>query len=394
MERSCCRAARGRRAFRIVFIALVLAFRMPAAHALTAHLIGSGTGPLKDHAPGEDLLIGTADDVLVSHPQGVGSNDSGPNTHGAASFALLYGSPGAPFPTWTAGPLFGFDYILFVDGSIDFTPDYAGSTLTDLRVQITGCALRSTAEFGYAGAGPGSRGEAMTTGCTGSGHYDPMTGTASVMLSGTFAAPFDQIPLADQTLTATPGSATIVLRSQLGSSGNAYVDTVLAPLVPANATAVMVVEFTGRTQEATHQDWPSRGVFAAYTTDDLGCAVLGVLPCASTTTTTTTTLLPPCSTFGTCEPALLAALPDPVAASGPARKVARTLRKLEQKAAKSFGRAEIASGKRQTRLYAKTRTLLERLGTVAGRADGRGRLGVPLDAIQAALARVLGVVPA
>jgi hypothetical protein len=371
---------------------LVAALHAPAtALALTAHLIANGTGPLKDHAPGEDLRIGTGDDVIVSHPDSVGTNGSGPNTHGAASFAILNGSPGAPFPTWTNEALYGFDYILFVDGTLDFTADYAASTLSDLVVRITGCALRSTAEFNYAGGGPGSRGEATTTGCTGTGHFDPTTGTASVVITGTFAAPFDSLPLVDQTLTAAPGSATIVLKSSLGSSGNAYVDTVLAPLVPPNTTAVILVDFSGRTQEATHQDWATRGVLAAYTTDDLGCAT-GVLPCTGGSTTTTT--LPLCSQYTTCEPALVAALPDPDAATGPARKVARMLRKLQQKAAKTFARAAFAKAARQPKLYAKTRSTLTRLGDVAAKADGRARLGVPLAAIQAALMRLLAVVPA
>ena len=111
--------------------ALLVFVAPPTALALTAYLVASGSGPLKDHAPGEDLRIGTADDVIVSHPQGVGPSDSGPNTHGAASFALLTASPGGPFPTWSAGLLYGFDDILFVDGTIDFTPDYAASTLSD-----------------------------------------------------------------------------------------------------------------------------------------------------------------------------------------------------------------------------------------------------------------------
>ena len=79
--------------------ALLLPVGRSTALALTAYLIGSGSGPLKDHAPGEDLLIGTADDVIVAHPQGVGPSDSGPNTHGAASFALVTASAGAPFPS-------------------------------------------------------------------------------------------------------------------------------------------------------------------------------------------------------------------------------------------------------------------------------------------------------
>jgi hypothetical protein len=372
---------------------LVAALHAPAtALALTAHLIANGTGPLKDHAPGEDLRIGTGDDVIVSHPDSVGTNGSGPNTHGAASFAILNGSPGAPFPTWTNEALYGFDYILFVDGTLDFTADYAASTLSDLVVRITGCALRSTAEFNYAGGGPGSRGEATTTGCTGTGHFDPTTGTASVVITGTFAAPFDSLPLVDQTLTAAPGSATIVLKSSLGSSGNAYVDTVLAPLVPPNTTAVILVDFSGRTQEATHQDWATRGVLAAYTTDDLGCAT-GVLPCTGGSTTTTT--LPLCSQYTTCEPALVARPAgsgrcDRSGAQGRAQCCASSSRRPRRPS-----RAPRSRRRRASRSSTRRRAApLTRLGDVAAKADGRARLGVPLAAIQAALMRLLAVVPA
>jgi hypothetical protein len=375
--------------FSLAATALLL-IRIPAVLALTAHLVAGD--PLDDRAPGDDLRIGTADDAIVAHPSGVGSNDSGPNTHGAASFALLNGSAGAPFPTWSLSPvLFGFDYVLFVDGTLQFEPDWEASSLSDVVIRITGCGLRSTAEFGYDAGGPGSRGEATTTGCTGTAHLDPMTGTASVVLSGTFTAPFDPIPLADQTLIAAPGHAKAYVRSQVGSSGDLYVDDVLAPLLPDTATALIVVEFTGRTVEATHQDWSSRGVLAAYTTDDLGCASLPLLPCATTTTTT----LPGggCTTFATCEPTLLAALPDVASVTGPAKKTARRLHKLERKAARAMRKSDGASAVKRLRFYAKARTALQRLADAAARADARGRLSVPLGPLQSAVTLLLAVVP-
>jgi hypothetical protein len=371
-------------------VLLLLLLPIPAALALTAHLVTGN--PLDDHAPGDDLRIGTSDDPIIAHPSGVGSSDSGPNTHGAASFALLNGSAGAPYPTWSlTSLLFGFDYVLFVDGTLQFEPDWEASSLSDVVIRITGCGLRSTAEFGYDGGGPGSRGESITTGCTGTAHLDPMTGTASVVLTGTFTAPFDPIPLVDQTLTAAPGKAKAYLRSQFGTSGDAYVDDVLTPLLPDTASALIVVEFTGRTVEATHQDWPSRGVLAAYTTDDLGCASLPLLPCGATTTTT----LPGggCTTFATCEPTLLAALPDVATVTGKAKKTARMIGKLERKAARAMQKADGATAVKRLRFYAKARTALQRLAEAAVRADARGRLGVPLGRLQSAVTLVLGVVP-
>ena len=378
------------RRIRLAALALVL-FPIPAALALTAHLVTGN--PLDDHAPGDDLRIGTADDAVIAHPAGVGSSDSGPNTHGAASFALLNGSAGAPFPTWSIDPvLFGFDYVLFVDGTLQFEPDWNASTLSDVVIRITGCGLRSTAEFGYDAGGPGSRGEAITTDCTGTAHLDPMTGTASVMLTGTFTAPFDPIPLVDQTLTAAPGKAKAYLRSQLGSTGDPYVDTVLTPLVPDTATALIVVEFTGRTVEPTHQDWASRGVLAAFTADDLACAALPMLPCETTSTTT----LPGggCTTFATCEPTLLAALPQVAGATGRTKKTARMLAKLERKAARAMQKADGATAVKRLRFYAKARTALQRLADAAANADARGRLSVPLGPLQSAVTLVLSVVPA
>ena len=61
--------------------------------------------------------------------------------------------------------------------------------------------------------------------------------------------------------------------------------------------------------------------------------------------------------------------------------------------ARVFGKADGAPSVRRLKLYARTRATLTRLGTVATRADARGRLGVPLAPLQAALTLVLGVVP-
>lgn len=365
----------------VLAIAAVLLAAVPAA-ALTANLITAGS--LVSKTPGNDLRIGTVDDTTVASPSGVGSNDSGPNTHGAASFALLRGSAGAPFPTWGSGS--GFDYLLFVDGTITFTTNYNASTPSDLVLDIAGCAMRSTAEFNYNGGNPGGRGEAMTAGCSGTAHFNPGNGAGSVVLSGTFSAPFDSFALANQTLTADPGRATIVRRSQFGTSGNAYVDTVLAPLVPASATAIVLVEFKGRTNEATHQDWASVGVLAAYTTDDLGCT--DVFP----------SLMCPggggCTDAATCETALRGLLPDPAAVSRKSKATATRLRALEKRAANALARARGASRKRQTHLFKQACTALKGLLRLAQKADAKHRLGVPLGSIQSAVTKLEGFVPA
>src|SRR5262249_51214246 len=65
---------------------LVVAGAQPS-WALTAHLITAGA--LVNHAPGNDFRIGTPDDVVSA--DGLGIDDAGPNTHGAASYAFLNG---------------------------------------------------------------------------------------------------------------------------------------------------------------------------------------------------------------------------------------------------------------------------------------------------------------
>jgi hypothetical protein len=373
-------------------VALVLAAGVRSAAALTAHLITDAS--LVNKTPGEDVRIGTDDDEIFTG--GWGPGDEGPNTHGAASFALLYGSSGAPTPTYGTAPYlsYGFDYALFVDGTITFTPNYSRSSANDLVLTITGGSLRSTAEFNYGG----NRGEATSAGLLGVGHYDPTAGSATVQLSGTFSttdgAP--AIALGNQTLAADPGTAVIVLHSSFGSSGNVYVDAVLTPLVPPTATAIVLVEFTGRVDEATHQDWPTHGVLAAYTDENLGCTdVFPALLCPGGTTTTVpggggvTTTTVPCATYAGCEPAVLAALPVPSAVAKKARPTARMLAALEHAASANVARAASATGPKHARLVKRARSGLGRLLAKARAADRKGRLGVALAPLEAAVTQLL-----
>lgn len=376
---------------RSLVCALVLAAGVRPAAALTAHLI-TGTS-LTNKTPGADLRIGTSDDETFVGSWG--PTDEGPNTHGAASFALLNGSGGAPTPTYGVPYIaYGFDYAMFVDGTITFMPNYGRSSVSDLVLTITGGSLRSTAEFGYST----NRGEATTTALLGAAHYNPTTGSASMQLTGTFSttdgAP--SIALGNQTLTADPGQATIVLRSSFGSSGNPYIDAVLTPLVPPTATAIVFIEFSGRVDEMFHQDWPTHGVLAAYTDDNLGCTdVFPALMCPGTTTTTpggggtTTTTTVACASYAACEPAMLASLPAPAAVAKKARPTARMLAALEHTASANVARAASATGRRRTRLVKHAHAALTRLLAKARAADGKGRLGVPLAPLDAAVTRLL-----
>jgi len=101
---------------------LVAVLGVGRSWALTAHLITGSA--LVNHAPGADFRIGTPDDLV--RPGGLGNDDSGPNAHGAASYALLNGDA----PLNDNPDLADFDWALFVDGTLEFTPSYTASTRT------------------------------------------------------------------------------------------------------------------------------------------------------------------------------------------------------------------------------------------------------------------------
>jgi hypothetical protein len=341
--------------------------------ALTAHLI---TAPsLVNHTFGTDLRIGTADDTVTN--AALPPNDSAPNGHGAASFSLLT-VPGAD-------PL-NYAYILFVDGTIEFTPNYAGSTADNLVLTVAGGSLRSTDEFNYP-----SRGEATTTISGGTAQMNPMTGAATVDLTGTFTVNVGMatLSLANQTLTAAPGKAKIVVPAVFGHSGDAYVDQVLVPLVPNTATAIVLVEFTG-TVSSTDPDVngaPSLGVLAAYTTDDLACPGLFGALCSGGTGGG-------CGTIPACRTSLSGTLPSPAtSANKKAKHVAKKLAALSTKADKALDKAAASSGKKQTRAYGRARKALQALLVVAGAADAKGTLGVPLAPLTAAVNALIALIP-
>ena len=213
--------------------ALVALVGAEPSWALTAHLITGSA--LVNHAPGSDFRIGTPDDLVRTG--GLGIDDAGPNTHGAASFALLNGDP----PLWDNPDLNDYDYGLFVDGTLEFTPSYTASTADDLVLTITGGTLRSTAEFSYP-----TREEATTIVTTGEAHTNPLTGAGSVRLTGTFGPEGQTFPLANELLTAAAGGTRIVLRASVGHSGNSYVDehvVIKGQAVPNHVVAMMTLPF-------------------------------------------------------------------------------------------------------------------------------------------------------
>jgi len=102
--------------------------------------------------------------------------------------------------------------------------------------------------------------------------------------------------------------------------------------------------------------------------------------------------LPACADASSCHAALAAALPDPAAVDAKARRTARRLARLFDRATDAMDRAAQASGKKQHRLQSKARNALARITVVAAAADEGGTLGVPAapllqaaDALRAAL---------
>jgi hypothetical protein len=352
---------------------VIVALLSGSAAALTAHLL---THPsLQFATPGPDRRIGTPDDVVVTGATMLGPQDSGQNTHSAASFAYLIGSNVSNFPDDST-----YDYILFVDGDIEFAPNLAASTASDVQLDITGGTLRSTTEFMFHG---GMRGEAQTP-VAGVVHLDPMTGAGTFTLSGHFspAEVGADFVLMSQTLS---GTTTILLADKFGKIADPYLDQ-LVVLLPSNATALILAEVTGHVTEATHQGWPSRGVLVAYTTDALGCvSFLTGVPCSGGGGN--------CASFSECEPPLTAALPPVAGAPKKNKPTAKRLKALATSAHGNFGKATGASGKKQARFYKKACTALKTLASVAGKANGKGRLGVDLGAIQAAVAKLRSFIP-
>jgi hypothetical protein len=345
------------------------------AAAMTATLL---TDPsLVDHTPGPDLRIGTPDDGVLSDD--VGILHSAPNVHGAASYALLSAGP-VPVPGFNPEAN-DYAFVLFVDGTLEFTPDFAASTASEIVVAFTGGSLRSTAEFDHP-----TRGEATTTIAGGSAHMNPMTGEGQVQWSGSFS----QIatPLADEVLTSAPGKGWIVPAPQLGQTGDPYIDDVVTPLLPPDTTALVVVEFTGTVQTDVEccSGFTTLGVLVAYTTEALGCSEL---PCEGSGGGGGG-----CATMETCRARVRDALPDETEAPNP--KTFRAARKLAKRFAKLEGtlaRAATSTDPKQSRLYGKARRQGEALKTTATTLDRKGLLGVPLAALHATIDDLVALIP-
>lgn len=271
-----------------------------------------------------------------------------------------------------------FDYILFFDGTMDLTPNPA-STATTIVLDITGGTMQTTPEFT-----PGRVGGTLTD-LAGSITFNVAQASATADISGQFSDPAFMTTIMSQTVTAGPGNAVAVMRPAFGASGNTYLDGTLTPLLPADAGEAALVEFTGTVNGVVCcTSFGMRGVFALYGT-------------AGAPGATTTTMLPGgggCVSVAACGAALDATLPSTASTDPKVRKTATKLGKIATAGKTKLGQAESASGKQQTKLYKKARSLLNKLLAKARAADGKGRLGVPLAPIEAAVNALLARIPA
>jgi hypothetical protein len=100
-----------------------------------------------------------------------------------------------------------------------------------------------------------------------------------------------------------------------------------------------------------------------------------------------------CASIADCDEIVDAALPDPGAADKKSKKFAKKIVKFERRADKALRKAQQATGNKQARQYKKARTALEQLLNTARQADAKGRLGVPLAALEAAVNGLLALIP-
>ena len=109
---------------------------------------------------------------------------------------------------------------------------------------------------------------------------------------------------------------------------------------------------------------------------------------------TATVVVSLCTSADDCRTVLNAALPDPGAVSGRARRIARRLGALSRKTYAQLAKALRSPGSKQARLHRRAAASLDQLLAVARAADSRARLGVPLAPIEEAAAALNSFVPA
>ena len=321
---------------------------------------------LVNRTPGADFHLGTADDGSAS--TSVGPRQSGANARGAASYLLLKEDGSIP----ANGN--DYDYIIFFDGSLELTLDTAASTAESAVMHIVGGTMQTTPEFT-----PGRTGGTLSA-LSGTITFGVNDGSAAAELSGQFDDPAFTTAIMNQTANAAPGMSTIVMRSGFGASGSAYVDDILTPLVPTDAGQIALLEFTGTVTGvvACCSNFGMRGVFALYRTEGSPGGGGGGGPCA---------------TIDECGAGLHDALPPIDNADPKLRKVAVKLAKLAEAAKAKVEQTAGAPDKKAARLRKSARSKLKKLLAQARQADRKGRLGVSLATLEAAVDALLAQIP-
>jgi hypothetical protein len=100
-----------------------------------------------------------------------------------------------------------------------------------------------------------------------------------------------------------------------------------------------------------------------------------------------------CTTIPACQAVVDAALPDPAAAADKkSRKTAKKIGRFDRKADKKLAKAELKTGNKQAKLYRQARKALDKLLAAARSGDTKGRLGVALAPLEAAVNALLALV--
>ncbi len=241
---------------------------------------------LLNHYPGPDHLIGTTDDIVSDQPANL--NESDPNFPSALSYFTVQ-FPGVPFEQ----DEYVGDVIRFTTGTFDIESTVSkGRTF---NVLITGGTIFGTRANPFIGRSVTTLGEQ-------SGAPDGLSASfGDNQLGGIFdhatmtpdtQGGEDNFAFPDQNIM----SATVVVikKESFGSSGDFYMDTVIAPLIGSDSvTGILRFEF-----EFTEVQNPDmglngaivRGVFVGTTTDGIPQLTEG--PTETPTGTFTFTLTP------------------------------------------------------------------------------------------------------
>lgn len=198
-----------------------------------------------NHYPGNDGLIGNADDVMSANS--TSNNGSEPNTAGSYGYnAFNFGgaSNESALPT-------GFNAITFVNGSVTVDQSVfnngGGPIVTALNISS------GSEPF------PGHGAYTSTITAVNGGTYDPATGNFTLNVDISF--------LINGNTSTEPGlmlsgTAVMLQASEFATgSGNAYVDNVLVPLAQASGASSLV--FFDGSGMLTNLGFPIRFVIAA-----------------------------------------------------------------------------------------------------------------------------------